>query len=153
VSSGDYTILDSINNPNDTTFTHYNNGNIVGCYAVTAIDSVGNQSDFSNEYCVPDTACSQYTIPNVFTPNNDGYNDILVPFPYTSVERIDIKIFNRWGNLLFETENPDIEWDGRNQNNNAECSEGTYFYICEVQEITLQGTRQRVIRGSITLLR
>jgi gliding motility-associated-like protein len=153
LSVGDFTILDSTLNALDTTYTHLNSGNIVGCYSITAIDSVGNESDFSNLVCVPDTACTQYSLPNVFTPNNDGFNDVYTPFPYTSVESVDMKIFNRWGKIVFETDDPDIDWDGRNQNNNSECSEGTYFFICEVSEITLQGVRQRIIRGSITLLR
>ncbi len=149
----DLTLLDSVNNPNDTTYDHFNHGNIVGCYAVTAIDSTGNQSAFSNMYCVSDTVCSQYELPNVFTPNDDGYNDFFRPKPYTSVERIYINIFNRWGKIVFETEDPEINWDGRNMNNNSFCSPGTYFYICDVYEITLHGPRKRTLQGSITLLR
>jgi gliding motility-associated-like protein len=153
LDTGDFVILDSLFNASDTTYTHNNLGNIVGCYAVTAIDSVGNQSDFSNIVCVPDTACNKYSLPNVFTPNEDGYNDFFIPFPYTSVERVDMRIFNRWGNLLFETDDPDINWDGRNQQTNQLVSQGTYFYVCEVYEITLQGTRSRTLKGSITVLR
>lgn len=149
----DLVILDSVLNASDTSYIHINNGNIVGCYSVVAIDSVGNTSEFSNLVCVDDTACSQYSLPNVFTPNFDNFNDLFTPFPYTSVERIEIKIFNRWGKIVYETEDPDINWDGKNQNNNTDCEQGTYFYICEVYEITLRGIRQRTLRGAITLLR
>jgi gliding motility-associated-like protein len=147
------TILDSVEGAGNTYYAHMNAGSIVGCYAVTAIDSIGNQSEFSNLVCVPDTACSLYNLPNVFTPNDDGYNDFFRPFPYTSVDKINIKIFNRWGDMVYETEDPDINWDGRNMNNNTLCSQGTYFYVCEVNEITLQGIRKRSLQGSITLIR
>jgi gliding motility-associated-like protein len=149
----DYTIIDSTLSAGDTTYTHFNNGSIVGCYTVTAFDTVGNQSEFSNVVCVSDTACSLYELPNVFTPNGDNFNEFFTPFPYTSVERVDMRIFNRWGNLLFETEDPDINWDGKDQQTNADVPQGTYFYVCDVYELTLQGTRTRTIRGSITLLR
>lgn len=150
---GELSVLDSTLSATDTSYVHGNFGNIVGCYAVIAIDSVGNLSDFSNVVCVSDTTCNNYELPNVFTPNNDNYNDFFRPFPYTSVERIDMKIFNRWGNLVFETEDPDINWDGKNQSNGTDCEQGTYLYVCEVYEITLQGIRPRTLRGSITLFR
>ncbi|MFO7613170.1 MAG: gliding motility-associated C-terminal domain-containing protein, partial [Bacteroidales bacterium] len=77
---------------------------ITGCYAVVAIDSTGNQSEFSNIVCVDNDACSVYALPNVFTPNDDGRNDLFRPFPYTSVEKVQMTIFNRWGNIVYETE-------------------------------------------------
>jgi gliding motility-associated-like protein len=153
VQPGDINLIDSVLSADDTTYTHYNNGYIAGCYAVTAIDSAGNQSIYSDTVCVSNDTCAIYSLPNIFTPNGDGYNDYLRPFPYTSVEKIHIMIFNRWGNLVFETEDPNINWDGRNQNNSTECSDGTYFYICEVWEVTLHGTRERTLKGSITIIR
>lgn len=152
-TGSDFVILDSIFPATNTMYTHETNGNIAGCYSVTAIDSVGNQSEFSNVVCISHEECSVYSLPNVFTPNFDGYNDLFQPFPYTSVERVHMLIFNRWGNLVYETEDPDINWDGKHMGTNTECSEGTYFYTCEVYELTLLGVRQRQLRGSITLLR
>jgi len=153
LDTGDLVTLDSTLNAFDTSYVHSNFGNIVGCYAVSAIDSVGNESDLSNIVCVSDTTCNRYELPNVFTPNDDNYNDFFRPFPYTSVERVEMRIFNRWGNLVFETEDPDINWDGRNQFNGTDCAQGTYLYVCEVYEITLRGIQRRSLRGSITLLR
>lgn len=149
----DLYILDSILNPFDTTYTHGNLTTIAACYAVTAIDSTNNESDFSNIVCVDIDSCSTYKLPNVFTPNNDNKNDYFRPFPYTSVEKIDIKIFNRWGKIIFETSDPEINWDGKNQKSKGECSAGVYFYVCEIFELKLSGENKRIIKGSIQLLR
>jgi gliding motility-associated-like protein len=148
----DFVILDSTSPAGVITYAHFNNGSITGCYAVVAIDSTGNQSDFSNPVCIDNDTCSVYSLPNVFTPNNDSYDDVFHPFPYTSVERINMTIYNRWGNIVYETEDPDINWDGRDSKNGAICSDGVYFYVCKVYEITLYGIKPRELRGSITLL-
>jgi gliding motility-associated-like protein len=150
----DLYILDSVTNAYTTNYLHTNLTSIAGCYAVTAIDSVGNQSGFSNLVCVNIDSCSTYRLPNIFTPNQtDDINNTFKPFPYTSVDRIDLKIFNRWGRIVFETEDPAINWDGKNMNNDRECSDGAYFYVCDVFEITLNGLRKRTITGSVTIIR
>jgi gliding motility-associated-like protein len=146
-------ILDSLLSASDTSYVHANLASIAGCYAVTALDTAGNQSDFSNLVCVSIDSCSLYSLPNVFTPNGDGFNDYFVPFPYTSVDKIDLTIFNRWGSVVYETNDPEINWDGKNVQTNRDCTEGVYFYVCEVYEITLEGPKKRTIQGSIHLLR
>ncbi|MDX9906541.1 MAG: gliding motility-associated C-terminal domain-containing protein, partial [Bacteroidales bacterium] len=108
---------------------------------------------YSLPVCIDNDTCSTYRLPNVFTPNFDGYNDVFHPFPYTSVERIDVTIFNRWGGMVYETEDPDINWDGKDMNTNADCSDGVYFYVCRVYEITLLGVVPRELRGSVTIIR
>lgn len=143
--------LDSLTNTN--TYVHANLNSISGCYAVMAIDSVGNQSNLSNVVCVDIDSCSTYRLPNVFSPNNDEYNQLFRPFDFTSVERVDMKIFNRWGRIVFETTDPNINWDGKNQNNHQPCSEGAYFYVCDVYETTLKGLIKRTITGSVTIFR
>lgn len=149
----DFSLIDSVSPASVTTYDHFNNGNITGCYAVMAVDSVGNHSVYSDSACINNDTCSVYRLPNVFTPNNDNYNDIYHPFPYTSVEKVDMTIFNRWGEIVFETEDPNINWDGKDFRNNSDCSDGVYFYVCRVYEITLYGVVPRELRGSITLLR
>ena len=94
-----------------------------------------------------------HRLPNVFTPGQDGHNDFFGPFPYRFVESIDIQIFNRWGNLVYQTTDPDILWDGANQENQKLCADGTYYYVCTVNEVCLDGIEPRVIKGFITLIR
>jgi gliding motility-associated-like protein len=149
-------LYDSILNRQDTVYVHKQPNTIVGCYGVVAVDSLGNRSDMSNIICIDITTFTEcrYTLPNVFTPNGDGKNDYFVPFPgYTAVSKVDMKIFDRWGKLVFETQNPDIQWDGNDKTTNQPCSDGTYFFICDVFEFTLNGLSERNIHGSVTILR
>ncbi len=152
---GDLILIDSTNHPDVMVYIHSNLTSITACYAVTAIDSVGNESEFSNVVCVDYDDCPLYELPNIFTPNSDNYNDYFVPFPerVAAVEKIDLTIFNRWGRIVFKTDDPKINWDGKNQKNNKDCSQGVYFYVCDVYEITLEGLRKRIIRGSVSIYR
>lgn len=123
---------------------------MAGCYAIAAIDSFQNET-VSDTFCIDD--CLNYELPNVFTPGGDTYNDLFRPFPYAFVESIDIKIYNRWGLKVFESTNPEILWDGTNQDTKLECSDGVYYYVCTVNEIRLTGIVPRNLHGFIQLLR
>ena len=123
---------------------------MAGCYAIAAIDSFQNVS-VSDTFCIDD--CSNYELPNVFTPGGDDRNDQFKPFPYTFVESVDMKIYNRWGLKVFETNDPDILWDGTNQSTKLDCSDGVYYYICTVNEVRLTGIVPRDLHGFIQLLR
>jgi gliding motility-associated-like protein len=76
-------------------------------------------------------------IPNVFTPNNDGINDYF-QVKYEGISNYDIKVFNRWGIQLFESNNVEIQWDGKY--NEQEVSPGTYYYIVLVGDYIYKGT-------------
>jgi gliding motility-associated-like protein len=100
-----------------------------GCYALSTLDSIGNESDLSEILCVE--ICPEYELPNAFTPNGDGFNDLFIPRQNRFVRQVDFKVFNRWGNLVFKTTNPNLNWDGNDMNGNA-LSEGTYFYTVQL---------------------
>jgi gliding motility-associated-like protein len=135
------------------TYTHSDLITIAGCYSVVAIDSVGNRSAMSDTVCIDSDVCGKYRLPNIFTPNGDERNDFFVPFPYTSVEKIDLQIVNRWGNVVFTTQDPAIKWNGKIQGSGQEVSDGVYYYICDVYELTLKGTVKRTLRGSVTVIK
>ncbi len=124
---------------------------IAGCYVVTGVDTFNNESEFLNEYCVDN--CPDYRIPNVFTPNGDGTNDILNPFPYRFIEKIELKIYNRWGDCVYETTDLDINWNGKAKDSGSNCTEGIYFYTCKVHEKFLDGLKIRAMKGTIQLIR
>lgn len=150
ILGGDYELIAEKTNPNDTTILFENLESVAGCYTITSIDSFLNESGYSRRLCVDN--CPEYRLPNVITPGGDGINDQLRPFPYRYVESIDLKIFNRWGNLVFETTDPDILWSGASQQSGDQLSSGVYFYHCVVNEIRLNGIVPRTITGNITLM-
>jgi gliding motility-associated-like protein len=154
-ATGTPKLFDSVPNPNDTTYLHRLDHTIVGCYGVAAYDSVGNVSAMSNIICIDINDGSEclYRLPNLFSPNGDGKNDYFIPFPYTSVNSVAMKIFDRWGRIVFETGDPDIRWDGKDKTTSQPCSDGTYFYVCDVSETTLSGPVSRTLKGSVTILR
>ncbi len=145
-------LIHTVNNTNDSIYIHTNLPTVAGCYAVTAIDSFNNESAILQTLCLDIDSCQLYILPNVFTPNNDGYNDFFIPFPYQFVEKINIQIFNRWGNIVFKTDNPDINWNGKNQLTNLDCSSGIYYYVCDVFEQRLGGLKKRTLTGFLHLM-
>ena len=150
----DFSLIYFANSPYDTTFYHeMMPASVVGCYIVRGIDSSGNIGPFSEEFCIDDESCDRYRIPNVFTPNGDNFNDFLIPFPYSNVDRIDLKIMSRWGNEVFATTDPQINWDGTHQHNGAPLAEGVYYYVCDVWFIALEGYRKSTLKGVVQILR
>ncbi len=150
--TSDFVLIQTFGNNQDTTYDHNNNDvSIAGCYYVTATDSVqyNNESDPSNIVCIDN--CPYYWVPNIITPNNDGVNDEFIPFPYKFVESVDAKIYNRWGSLMFETTDPDIKWDGINQETGELVSDGVYYYVIVVNTIRLSGIKQEALKGHLTV--
>ncbi|MEM1327292.1 MAG: gliding motility-associated C-terminal domain-containing protein [Bacteroidota bacterium] len=136
----------------DTFFIDQPGESIAGCYAVSAVDANGNESPQSNIVCVDN--CPDYTLPNTFTPNGDGANDQFIPYPYRFIERVEFQVYNRWGQLVFETDNPDLNWNGQNFSG-EDLAAGTYYYTCVVFEQRVVGIVQRdeVLSGWIQLVR
>ena len=143
--SANLAFLDSTSSRDDTTYQHVLTESLAGCYAITAIDRVGNQSKYSNIFCIDN--CPYYVLPNVFTPNGDGQNDLFHPFlPYRFVPKIEMKIFNRWGDKVFETEDPEINWDGKDMKGH-ELNDGVYLYAGYYYEQHQSGLVQKPLSG------
>lgn len=90
-------------------------------------------------------------VPNVFTPNNDGLNDYFFPRQLLSraVTSFEMQVFNRWGQLIFETRRADGRgWDGKL--NGADQPSGVYVYLIKVGFVNNQGESYK---GNVTLLR
>lgn len=145
-----FSLLATVNDATDTVLLQASLQSVAGCYVVTAVDTFGNESIYSNEVCVEN--CPVYNLPNVFSPDGDGVNDLYQSFPYRYVQDVSMKIYDRWGVLVFETSDPDILWNGRALSTGELCSDGVYYYICIVNEVRLQGIVPRELRGFIHLL-
>ncbi len=90
-------------------------------------------------------------IPNAFTPNGDGINDYFLPRQLLSsgVIGFSMQVFNRWGQIIFETDKTDGRgWDGRF--NGADQPQGVYIYKIDV---VLRGMQKENYTGNVTLLR
>lgn len=90
-------------------------------------------------------------IPNVFTPNNDGTNDYFFPRQLLSraVTSFEMQVFNRWGQLIFDTRRPDGRgWDGKL--NGQEQPSGVYVYLIKVG---FANNQMESYKGNVTLLR
>ncbi|MBL7944301.1 MAG: gliding motility-associated C-terminal domain-containing protein [Flavobacteriales bacterium] len=131
---------------------------IAGCFAVTALDSLNlwpdgllhqNESGFSDVICVDN--CPLYFLPNIMTPNADGFNDLFKPFDYRYIESIDIKILDRWGVLVFESTDPEINWNGTSVESGELCSDGVYYYTIQVNTIRLSGIVPEYFSGTIQM--
>lgn len=90
--------------------------------------------------------CTEASV--VITPDGDGLNENFVINCIEDLARNNIKIFNRWGQLVFEADNYDNTWDGRTADG-EELPEGPYYYILEYDS---QNGRQQT-KGSISVLR
>lgn len=86
-------------------------------------------------------------LPSAFSPNGDGSNDVLFVRGY-SIANMNLKIFNRWGEMIFESRNPESGWDGTYKGKPQEMD--AYAYTLDI--IFLDGSKLHK-QGNITLLR
>jgi hypothetical protein len=156
-------------------FVHSGIPSFAGCYYVTAIDRSGNESDPSNIAC--NDNCPNYDLPNVFTPNGDGYNDFFTALnpvdnstegnpdpnydPITCprfVKSVAFRVFNRSGKEIYTFQSGGensilIEWDGRT-NDGQQLPSGVYYFTAEVEFDMIDPTRRKeVIKSWVQILK
>lgn len=97
---------------------------------------------------------SDFTVPNVITPNGDGVNDYLaMPALLDECFTYKILITNRWGNVVFEMDNQTSVFDGRNKNGN-ELTDGVYFYQVQSEDFDCNDEELKgFCSGFITIVR
>jgi gliding motility-associated-like protein len=121
------------------------------CYLIEARETGLNPHGItgvskSNVACI--LLDTEVFIPNAFTPNGDLINDLFLPsFNFLPLE-YKILIYNRWGNLVFESSNPLQAWDGRSRNGES-LPEGVYVYHLQYTSYTGQ---EKQLKGHITVI-
>lgn len=106
----------------------------------------------SISFNVSEIDCDQYYVPNVFSPDNDGINDYFTLYSDVILEIINLSVFDRWGNLVFEQQNfpasqESLGWNG--STNGKNCEPGAYTWFAE---ILFKGNQKKIKNGSITLI-
>ena len=118
-------------------------------YLYTVTDKYGCQKSDTLFIAVKDVFCIEpyLFVPNSFTPNGDGHNDILYVNGLTLTE-IDFAIYNRWGERVFATTDPKMGWDGTYKG--KDCEPAVYVYYLTA---TCIGGEKYVKKGNITLMK
>ena len=133
-------------------FAHAGLSTVAGCYYVTSLNRQGVESAPSNRVC--QEACPSLVLPNVFTPNGDGKNDVFSPMRCPRfVESLVFSVYNRWGSKVYEVTTPSLAWDGRSSEG-AELPSGLYYYQVSVRYGVLdRNAPPQVLKGWVQILR
>jgi len=93
-----------------------------------------------------------FYVPSGFTPEGDGLNDTWGPVGQSfEYESYNVQIYDRWGNLMWQTDNPTKFWDGTNQNSTKDVKQGTYVYVFKLKKFNT--FEPKTITGTVTLYR
>ena len=96
----------------------------------------------------PKDCLNGFFIPSAFTPNNDGKNDEFKPMLFGNAVRYDLTIYNRWGQLIFQSTELLKGWNG--QLNGKLADTGGYIWICKYQ---IEGESPKIEKGTVMLIR
>ena len=109
--------------------------------------------------CVGDTLIAVFVgpefsfyVPSAFTPNGDGLNDVWKPVGSgLNGAKYEMIVFDRWGQLVFKTNDLEIGWDGKNMNNGEFVPAGIYPYKFRIGDI-FDEKAEHVFEGSVTVV-
>ncbi|MCX8080417.1 MAG: gliding motility-associated C-terminal domain-containing protein, partial [Bacteroidia bacterium] len=140
-------------NGTSASYTQTQNGSAVynapGIYTVVLVVKKGACIDTVVKTIKVDMP-SQLEVPNIFSPNKDGVNDVF-RLVATNLSEVNVVIFDRWGNKVYETESKsgNFAWDGKNLQG-KDCAAGVYFYV-----IKAKGKDDKPFekKGNVTLVR
>ncbi|MEZ0540294.1 gliding motility-associated C-terminal domain-containing protein [Fibrella arboris] len=135
-----------------TSFQHQSLSTVAGCYYVTAVNTKGTESAPSNRVCKE--ICPYFAVPNLFTPNGDGKNDVFQPLNCPRfVESVVFVVYNRWGARVYESVGPVVSWPGTTQSGSP-LPGGVYYYEATVRfgGLSREGSQQQT-KGYVQLVR
>jgi gliding motility-associated-like protein len=117
-----------------------------------SVEAESNQGCKSTEAVWILWAGKSFFIPNAFTPNGDGLNDVFGVIPRLDyINQYHISIFNRWGQMLFESSDLNLGWDGTYQG--EACRAGAYVYRIVYNDFGMGTKETKVMEGTVVLVR
>ncbi len=127
--------------------------NDAGQYLFQVTDDCGVRS-FEVNVEKANCDCAVY-VPNSFTPNNDRSNDAILPICACGFQRYEFKIFNRWGDIVFESKDPNEAWIGEaTKGSDYFAQDGIYHWVLNADSPSLAGELiLHDLKGSILLIR
>ncbi len=132
---------------NNGSTEHLIEASISGEYMLTATNECGSVTD---TILVTIEDCDFYIFaPSAFTPDNDGTNDVWRIITY-QIDAVEVFVFNRWGDVVFYTNDASIPWTGDFKNGDYYVSSGVYTYLIKY---TAKQTQTGSVTGHINLLR
>jgi len=126
--------------------THTVTGLALNQTVVIWVKAVGDCESQATRYAGT-TGNFEFFVPNAFTPNDDGKNDVLLIYGPT-FQSVRMRIFNQWGQMVYETAEQQKGWDGKM--NGVKQPSGVYAYYLEV---VMPDGRKQIYKGSVTLIR
>ena len=148
LSPEDSLIGNQIRTPEDFVYTYEHSGRYK--VMLVAIHGKGNFCRDTSDIQYVNVVESLLDVPNVFTPNGDGKNDIF-KVKALSLESFQGVILNRWGRKIYEWNDPSEGWDGRIGGKYA--SPGTYFYVITAKGREKVNPPKYVKKGALLLVR
>jgi gliding motility-associated-like protein len=118
-----------------------------GTYTVTLVTTNGTCMSVTSQTVLVD-GVPEIVIPNIFTPNGDGINDLFTIYS-VAITEMHVDLYNRWGTLIHTLDGVKAAWDGKNSQN-TDMSDGTYFVILKAKDRDGK-THER--QGYVTLTR
>jgi gliding motility-associated-like protein len=124
-----------------------------GTYSVTVTNLCGFKNDSIKVtiYFPPEDLECYVMAPNAFTPNGDEHNDLFRPILQCPAESYTLRIFNRWGKMIYETNEPSTGWDGTV--NGKPVERGTYAWTVYYKYTGVLHPGERTVKGLVTLVR
>jgi gliding motility-associated-like protein len=93
--------------------------------------------------------CDSLVIPNVITPNNDGFNDFWVIECIEYFPDNEVQVYNRWGQIIYQAYGYDNNWNGTWDKTKGDLPDGSYVYIIKLNKVG----EEKNITGSLTVTR
>ena len=87
---------------------------------------------------------------NIFTPNSDGNNDFFIPINIEQYENITLKVYNRWGKIVYESVNYNNDWDGTHYKSGNNLKEGVYLYVIETNSLKYEYEDSEELKTTLT---